>query len=105
VPKRFFLLIIEPFFSIKYPLELSKEPYATEPFFLRVYNAESNMAKEIKTVLKTFDLTQHVHGPTHNRGHTLDSLINTGSNISSIVITVTLSDDFCIIFDKLVSCH
>jgi len=34
-PKVFFLVIIEPCFSIKSPLELSKEPYATyiEPFF------------------------------------------------------------------------
>jgi len=29
----------------------------------------------------TFDLTQHVHGPTHNRGHTLDLLISKGSLI------------------------
>jgi len=41
-------------------------------------NIENNMAKEIKTVLKTFDLTQHVHGPTHNRGYTLDLLISKG---------------------------
>jgi len=29
VPKWFFLVIIEPFFSIKGSLELSKEPYAS----------------------------------------------------------------------------
>jgi len=29
VPKGFFLVIIEPFFSIKGSLELSKEPYAS----------------------------------------------------------------------------
>ncbi len=27
-----------------------------------------------------------MHGPTHNRGHTLDLLISRGLNISSIVI-------------------
>jgi len=43
VPKGFFLVIIELFFSIKGSLELSKEPFASyiEPqltiFFLRVY--------------------------------------------------------------------
>jgi len=31
VPKGFFLVIIEPFFSIKGSLELSKEPYALKP--------------------------------------------------------------------------
>jgi len=58
------------------------------------------MAKEIKT----FDLTQHAHGPTHNPGHTLDLLISTGLNVSSIVIKdVALSDHFCIFFDILTS--
>jgi len=62
------------------------------------------MAKEIKTILKTFDLTQHVHGPTHNRGHSLDLLISKGLNISSIVIKdVALSEHFCIFFDILIS--
>ncbi len=42
----------------------------------------------------------NVHGPTHNRGHTLDLLISRGLNISSIVIKdVALSDHFCIFFD------
>ncbi len=43
-------------------------------------------SKLLITVLNTFDLIQHVHGPTHNRGHTLDLLISRGLNISSIVI-------------------
>jgi len=59
-------------------------------FNIHIDNAENNMAKEIKTVLKTFDLTQHLHGPTHNRGHTLDVLISTGLNISSIGIKLLL---------------
>ncbi len=45
-----------------------------------------------------------MHGPTHNRGHTLDLLISRGLNISSIVIKdVALSDHFCICFDILIS--
>ncbi len=52
----------------------------------------------------TFDLIQHVHGPTHNRGHTLDLLISRGLNILLIVIKdVALSDNFCIFFDILIS--
>ncbi len=56
------------------------------------------------TVLNTFDLIQHVHGLTHNRGHTLDLLISRDLNIASIVIKdVALSDHFYIFFDMLIS--
>ncbi len=45
-----------------------------------------------------------MHGPTHNRGHTLDLLISRGLNISSIVImNVALSVHLCIVFDILIS--
>ncbi len=71
---------------------------------IHIDNAEIKTTKEIITVLNTFDLIQHVHGPTHNRGHTLDLLISRGLNISSIVIKdVALSDHFCIFFDILIS--
>ncbi|KAL0985004.1 hypothetical protein UPYG_G00151730 [Umbra pygmaea] len=62
------------------------------------------MAKDIIAVLNTFDLTQHVHESTHNRGHTLDLLISRGLNISLIIVKdVALSDHFCIFFDILIS--
>ncbi len=73
-------------------------------FNIHIDNSEIKTTKEIITVLNTFDLIQHVHGPTHNRGHTLDLLISRGLNISSIVIKdVALSDHFCIFFDILIS--
>ncbi len=73
-------------------------------FNIHIDNAEIKTTKLIITVLNTFDLIQHVHGPTHNRGHTLDLLISRGLNISSIVIKdVALSDHFCIFFDILIS--
>lgn len=73
-------------------------------FNIHIDNAEVKTTKEIITVLNTFDLIQHVHGPTHNRGHTLDLLISRGLNISSIVIKdVALFDHFCIFFDILIS--
>ncbi len=73
-------------------------------FNIHIDNAEIKTTKEIVTVLNTFDLIQHVHGPTHNRGHTLDLLISRGLNISSIVIKdVAMSDHFCIFFDILIS--
>ncbi len=72
-------------------------------FNIHIDNAEIKTTKEIVTALNTFDVIQHVHGPTHNRGHTLDLLISRGLNISSIVINdVDLSDHFCIFFDILI---
>ncbi len=70
-------------------------------FNIHIDNAEIKTTKEIITVLNTFDLIQHVHGPTHNRGHTLDLLISRGLNI--VIKDVALSDHFCIFFDILIS--
>jgi len=80
-------------------------------FNIHIHNAETNVAKEIINVLNTFDLTQHVHGPTHNRGHTLDLLNSKGLNISRlfiylfmlVIMDVELFDHFCIFFDILIS--
>ncbi len=73
-------------------------------FNIHIDNAEIKTTKEILAVLNSFDLIQHVHGPKHNCGHTLDLLIGRGLNISSIVIKdVALSDHCCIFFDVLIS--
>ncbi len=58
---------------------------------------------EIITTKKS-NFFKHVHGPSKNRGHTLDLLISRGLNISFIVIKdVALSDHLCIFFDILIS--
>ncbi len=74
-------------------------------FNIHIDNAEIKTTKEMITVLNTFDLIQHVHGPDTQSWHTiLDLLISRGLNISSIVIKdVALSDHFCIFFDILIS--
>ena len=41
-------------------------------------------AKELSALLDTFGLLQHVKGPTHTRGHTLDLVISKGVDISSV---------------------
>ena len=57
-------------------------------------------AKELSALLDTFGLFQHVKGPTHTRGHTLDLVISKGVNISSVdVKDLALSDHFCVFFD------
>ncbi len=44
-------------------------------FNIHIDNAEVKTTKEMITVLNTFDLIQHVHGPTHNREHIEESRI------------------------------
>ena len=44
-------------------------------FNFRVNNHKCPKAREFLTLLKTYDLTQHVSGPTQRRGNTLDLVI------------------------------
>ncbi|KAK0134690.1 hypothetical protein N1851_029706 [Merluccius polli] len=70
----------------------------TGDFNIHVDNNMDSNAKELSALLDTFGLLQHVKGPTHNRGHTLDLVISKGVNISSVdVKDLALSDHFCII--------
>jgi hypothetical protein len=59
-------------------------------------------AIELMYLLSSMDFIQHVTGPTHNRGHTLDLVITKGLcvDISSIV-DVVLSDHHCVCFTTL----
>lgn len=63
-------------------------------------NLNDGTSKELSTLLNTFELSQHVNEPTHNRGHTLDLVISKGLNISKVtIIDVALSDHCCVFFD------
>lgn len=51
-------------------------------------------------VLDTFGLSQHVKGPTHIQGHTLDLVISKDVDILSIYIKdLAISDHFCVFFE------
>ena len=72
----------------------------TGDFNIHVDNNKDSNAKELSALLDTFGLFQHVKGPTHTRGHTLDLVISKGVNISSVdVKDLALSDHFCVFFD------
>ena len=72
----------------------------TGDFNIHVDNNMDSNAKELSALLDTFGLFQHVKGPTHTRGHTLDLVISKGVNISSVdVKDLALSDHFCVFFD------
>ena len=62
----------------------------------------SHYAKELFVVFDSFGLNQHVTGPTHCRGHTLDLVVTKGVNIVSIIEkNVAVSENYCVFFDML----
>uniref|UniRef100_A0A8C5HYQ9 Reverse transcriptase domain-containing protein n=1 Tax=Gouania willdenowi TaxID=441366 RepID=A0A8C5HYQ9_GOUWI len=66
---------------------------------IHVDNNMDNTAKELYGLMDTFGLTQHVTGPTHTQGHTLDLIISKGVDISAVdVRDLALSDHFCVFF-------
>ncbi len=72
----------------------------TGDFNIHIDNNMDINAKELCSLLDTFGLFQHVKGPTHARGHTLDLVISRGVDISSVDIKdLALSDHFCVFFD------
>merc|ERR1711984_9939 len=62
-------------------------------------NPSDDKATEFLSLLDSMDLVQHVTGPTHKKGHTLDLVITKGlvTTITS-VIPPTISDHACILF-------
>ena len=72
-------------------------------FNFHVDNLENTYASEFLTLIDTFNLTQHVQGPTHSHGHTLDLVITKGLNVSTSVMDLGLSDHFCVFFDVCMS--
>ncbi|KAK0148956.1 hypothetical protein N1851_010640 [Merluccius polli] len=59
-------------------------------------------AAEFLNMLSSMDFIQHVNGPTHNRGHTLDIVITHGLRIDVFsVIDLAISDHYCIFFSAL----
>merc|ERR1712030_242557 len=68
-------------------------------FNIHVDNPSDKTATEFLSLLDSMDLVQHVSGPTHNKGHTLDLVITKGlvTKITS-VIPPTISDHACILF-------
>ena len=67
-------------------------------FNIHVDNNMDSNAKELSALLDTFGLFQHVKGPTHTRGHTLDLVISKCVNVSSVdVKDLALSDHLCVL--------
>ena len=71
----------------------------TGDFNIHVDNPLDPIANAFLNLLDSMGFTQHVSGPTHNKGHTLDLVItkNLTTSITSI-IPPTISDHSCILF-------
>ena len=73
-------------------------------FNIHVDNPKDSGTIEFNNILDSYGLTQHVTGPTHKLGHTLDLVITKGLNISNLMVTdVGLSDHSCIFFKMNIS--
>lgn len=63
-------------------------------------NPNDPFAKQFTDMLSTFQLTQHITGPTHSQGHTLDLVISKGLGVTTgFTRDVGISDHVCIFFN------
>uniref|UniRef100_A0AAR2KBY1 Reverse transcriptase domain-containing protein n=1 Tax=Pygocentrus nattereri TaxID=42514 RepID=A0AAR2KBY1_PYGNA len=62
------------------------------------------VTSEFMRMLNSFGLTQHVSGPTHRHGHTLDLIISKRIDVNNTEITdVAISDHFGVFFNMSLS--
>ena len=74
-------------------------------FNLHIDNRNDNKATDFINLLDDLGFMQHVHGPTHNYGHSLDLVVSKGLHVQvSSIEDVALSGYFCSEFTVLHSC-
>ena len=93
-------LFLDEFRTYLEHLILTPEPLLlVGDFNFRVDQANDCDARRFLSVLESFDLTQHVAGPTHHDGHTLDLVITRASengNITNCCVRQRISDHFAV---------
>lgn len=73
-------------------------------FNIWVDDCSSSIAMELLTLTETFNFEQHVSGPTHQKGHTLDLVFSLGLNVANLCVEdVHLSDHSCVLFDLILT--
>uniref|UniRef100_A0AAQ6IB00 Reverse transcriptase domain-containing protein n=1 Tax=Anabas testudineus TaxID=64144 RepID=A0AAQ6IB00_ANATE len=68
-------------------------------FNLHIDNNTNTLANYFISLTESFNLVQHVKGPTHNQGHTLDLIFTLGLTLNSIELKDSISDHKCVLFD------
>ena len=93
-------LFLDEFRTFLEHLILTPEPLLlVGDFNFRVDQANDCDARRFLSVLDSFDLTQHVAGPTHHVGHTLDLVItraNENGIITNCCVRQRISDHFAV---------
>ena len=72
-------------------------------FNIHVDSPDSTHARDFLALIDTFNLIQHIQGPTHSQGHTLDLVITKDVTVSTSVVDLALSDHSCIFFEVCMS--
>ena len=68
-------------------------------FNIHVDSTSCPFASEFLSLLDCFNITQHVKGPTHVKGHTLDLVCSTGAAPSHLqCLDLTVSDHYAVLF-------
>lgn len=66
---------------------------------MHIDNGSFNPAVELLSSTESFNFTQHVSGPTHRKGHTLDLVFSLSLHVENVrVEDVHLSDHSCVFF-------
>lgn len=69
-------------------------------FNIHVDDDSDLFARGFINIMDSFHFTQHVSGPTYNKGHMLDLVFTLGLNIDSICSEdIFISDHHCILFN------
>ena len=69
-------------------------------FNLHIDDSTCNTAADLLSITDSFNFTQHVTGPTHIKGHTLDLVCSLGLDIANAhVEDVLVSDHSCVFFE------
>ncbi len=75
-------------------------PHLLGDFNIHVDTSSCKFASEFLSLLDCFNSVQHVQGPTHSRGHTLDLVCSTGFPLTNLqCLDLAVSDHCAIIFN------
>lgn len=78
---------------------MSPSTYLLGDMNCHVDSSSCTFANEFMSLLECFNFSQHVRGPTHNRGHTLDLVCSTGTPPTDLqCLDLAVSDHHAIAF-------
>ena len=68
-------------------------------FNIHVDSSTCTFATEFLSLLDCFNMTQHVQGPTHTKGHTLDLVCSVGTTLTQLqCLDLAVADHLAVLF-------